>query len=278
MEVQALRKDIEKVLSKVLEDESQSIIGELISRNAHGHEVGRPIEDWLLEILNTYGLGTKSFLTHTFVENVLMIVRKRVTRNIEAFLERPWWSPLLVTKMQLRAFYRGEEVPRWQQAGADIVVFLGEDLATEFDKVILLNVKGHNIRRRSRPPNIMSGQRLLDFFKWILQRPSSYLERCNLWFVGINYSIEENKAKIEEVYLKDLFLLDLIYLPQINFDAAIQLQWHVEDMVEKRQTKLSFIEILTDKFMSEWKKHTSRKNEKYDELVSEIKKLIKVRI
>ena len=277
MNIRVFREAFESVLQEVLKDEAKTSIGEPVSRDAHGHEVGRPIEDWLVRILNEYEVGTRSFLSHEFIENVLKAFGFKERQNIDKFFQRPWWASLLVTKMQLTSFLRGEAVPRWQQAGADIVVFLGDDLETEFDKVVLLNVKGHNINRKSRPPNIMSAQRLLYFFNGILQRPASDLDKCNLWFVGTNYSIEGTRAKIEELYLRDLFLLDLEFLPQINFDAAIQLQWHVHDMVERRQTRLDFIESLADKFISEWRNHMNRKNEKYEELVTEIKGLITAR-
>lgn len=276
MDSQVLRECMEDIFSKVLGNEGENILEEPMSENAHGHEIGRPLEDWLLKILNNNITESKSYHAHSFVEEFFKKVSKE-EQDIDIFLERTWWAPLLVTRMHRKAFSNNQPIPRWQHAGSDLVVLNNKDFLKEYNDIVLLNVKGHNIKRKSRHPNIMSGQRLLVFFRWILTKPQSYLEKCNLWFIGLSYSIEENIAKVETIDIRDLFLLDLNSLPQINFDAAMQIQWHVHSMIEKKQTKLEFIDSLTNSFLSEWIKTRDRKNEKFEKLAHEIKELLKER-
>ena len=61
----------------------------------------------------------------------------------------------------------------------------------------------------------------------------------------------------------------------INFDAAIQIQWHVKDMTEIEQTKLQFIERLANSFILQWRNHDMRKSEKYEKLVKDINEELK---
>jgi putative N-acetylmannosamine-6-phosphate epimerase len=101
--------------------------------------------------------------------------------------------------------------------------------------------------------------------KDILELKPEVLDKVNLWFIGIYYRQSENHTIIEDVYIKDFFKLDVKKIPVINFDAAIQIQWHVKDMVEiEDQDKLTFIEKLADTFMEQWQGHVKGKQEKYE--------------
>lgn len=123
----------------------------------------------------------------------------------------------------------------------------------------------------------MSAERLLKFFYSLLNRDDAYemLEKVNLWFVGVSYDMTSTGAIASSVHIRDLFLLDLSKLPQINFDAAIQIQWHVKDMIEIAQDKFTFVEKLADTFMEQWQRHAKSKQEKYERLAKNLKDCIK---
>lgn len=122
----------------------------------------------------------------------------------------------------------------------------------------------------------MSAERLLKFFNEFLNRDDTYkiLEKVNLWFIGVDYATSNDETIVTNIHTRDLFLLDISKLPQINFDAAIQIQWHVKDMVEIEQDRLAFVENLADTFMVQWKNHVRSKQEKYDSLAENLKGLI----
>ena len=71
--------------------------------------------------------------------------------------------------------------------------------------------------------------------------------------------------------IRELFKLKLSELQQINFDAAIQIQWHVKDMIEAEQARTTFIAELGDTFIAQWKSHSRNKTERYTELVKTLK-------
>lgn len=194
--------------------------------------------------------------------------------KIKEFLENTFWGKLLVTKKQFEDFEDNKPIRRWQQEGADLVLFYGKDLIKEPNKIILLNVKSHESSRKSRDSNIMSAQRLLEYLDYLINKSNGeeLLNFTELWFVGVNYHTTEKGGKIVGIYVKDLFKLDTSLIPQINFDAAIQIQWHVENMIEKEQANKEFALNLSDEFIKRWEKHSKQKQNKYKILTDRIKK------
>jgi len=243
-----------------------------IEEDSYGHSAGTPFEEWVKSRLTDNGWIV--YYPNEFVVKLCQRIDRR--QNLIEVLRENWWSSLLVRREQINDCIAGKRVGRWQQEGADLVLLYGDDLLRDSESVILLNVKSHNIIRKSRPPNIMSGQRLLQFFHEILVKRGykTKLERLEIWFIGIGYVVENSNALIQEVYVKDLFKLDASKIPQINFDAAIQIQWHVKDMVEKDQSKTEFIRDLCKTFLMQWKKHAKNKEEKYIKLVTEIDQIL----
>jgi len=174
----------------------------------------------------------------------------------------------IYSKTQLTTFLKGEKLEPYQQSGSDLVLFYGEDLSKEPAKIILLNAKSHKISRNSRAPNIMSAQRLLENCYTLVRK--NMIDDVEYWFVGINYQSKENIGTVENIYVKDLFKINVHNIAQINFDAAIQIQNHVEDMEEIDQTRVEFIRDLNDLFINKWQRHTRNKTEKYEELYTKI--------
>ena len=273
-----IRQKIEDAFANVVQNAERSKIRGFEKRDAYGHEAGMPIEEWVkgnLEKIDWCDRRVYAFFPNEFLNVIFSKIGKDRGR-IEKVVQQAWWGPLLVSKKQIREFMSGKTVRRWQQEGADIVLFYGKDIIRDLDDVVLINVKSHDVSRMSRPPNIMSAQRLLVFLSVLLQTAYfvSKIDEVNLWFLGVYYTVTSEGGIANEVHLRDLFRLDLDKLPQINFDAAIQIQWHVKDMVEIDQDKLTFIESLADTFIEQWRTHSGRKEEKYESLVRTIKTLV----
>lgn len=263
-----LRKSIEKLFTTVLKNNNKlKIVGD-INEEAYGHTAGTPIEDWAKICLET---EFKVYYPNEILLEIFKIFKK--AKDIIKFLDTIWWSKLLFTKKQLTDFLNGDEVKRWQQEGADLVLFYGEKLITDSNKVILINVKSHNSSRESRAPNIMSAQRLLEFFDYTLSKSDGQnrLDQMELLFLGVDYVTSGNQATVNKIHIKDLFKLDIKEMPLINFDAAIQIQWHVKDMKEINQTKKAFILNLSDEFIKSWNHHRESKQVKYEKLVKDIR-------
>jgi hypothetical protein len=282
LEPTEIRKMIETELAHALKNsEKRKIV--LERRDAYGHEAGIPIEEWVKRCLEEIDWGIGVYFPNEFLEKFFSEIGGDENKILR-ILEKTWWGSkfkggrLLVTPRQIDDFVSGSPVGRWQQEAGDVVLFYGNDLLKEANDIILLNAKSHNEKRKSRPPNIMSAERLLKFFHALLNKPNAHemLEKINIWFVGAGYIKEKPETKIVNACIRDLFLLDLSKLPQINFDAAIQIQWHVKDMAEiKEQDKLTFIGELVATFEKQWQGHVRGKREKYRKVTGGIKELVK---
>jgi len=267
-DIQEIRRLITKGFDKVIKDNDSTKIEGIVDETAYGHLAGTPIEEWVRSNLSTF-LTYRSYYPNQFLEDCFNEIGKN-KNEITAFLENTWWGTLLATGKQIEEFIESGKISRWQQEGADIVVFYGNNVLKDSGKVILINVKSHESTRDSRPPNIMSAQRLLVFIKHILNTNPDSINEINLFFIGVDYENKGVKSFVNSIHIKDLYRLDLDQLPQINFDAAIQIQWNVKDMIEKDQTKIDFIKKLAKIFLAQWEHHSKQKFKKYKSLVSDI--------
>ncbi|MHC1611345.1 MAG: HincII family type II restriction endonuclease [Candidatus Methanospirareceae archaeon] len=276
-----IRKVVETKFQEILRDRERRKVIQLERRDAYGHEAGIPIEEWVKDCLEEIDWEIHVYFPNVFLEKFFSSIGNDENKLKES-LQQTWWGfkfgrdRLLVTEKQIKDFVRGNPIGRWQQEAGDIVLFYGSDIIKDANDVILLNVKSHYIERRSRPPNIMSAERLLKFFNELLNRNDAYkiLEKVNLWFIGVGYATSKNGTIVTNIHTRDLLLLDISKLPQINFDAAIQMQWHVKDMVEIEQDRLSFVENLADTFMMQWKSHVKGKQERYESIAENLKEVI----
>lgn len=264
MNVEEIREKIEKNIPNVLSENSTIRIRD----DAYGHSAGDSIEEFIKKMLINQGL--EAYYTNEFIEKFFNLVG-RDERKLESILEDLWWNDLpLYSRKQKTNFLNGKKIGGYQQAGADIVIFYGDDILKEPEKLILINAKSHNVDRKSRAPNIISAQRLLEFCNKILSTPEK-LNYTEYWFMGVNHtSIDASTAKIKSIMIKDLFKINTDKITQINFDAAIQIQTHISDMEEISQTKKEFIKNLSDLFIKTWHRHTNQKTKKYESLVEEI--------
>jgi hypothetical protein len=265
---QKIKEQFKKLLS-----EKPTLIKGLDNPEAYGHAAGTPLEEWVKQELKIH--KWRVYFPNEFLAEIFNKIKD--IPKILIFLKSCWWNRLIFTPKQLLAFREGKEIQRWQQEGADLVLFYGEDIIKEPNKIILLNVKSHESSRDSRPPNIMSAQRLLEFFSNLsdMKNSEEMLKLSELWFLGGVYSATSGGGKLESITIKDLFRLDVSKIPQINFDAAIQIQWHVTDMIEISQTKKKFVNSLADDFLKRWNHHSCSKQKKYESLVKKIKSITK---
>lgn len=244
--------------------------------DTYGHEAGTQLEDWLKRKLEELDWDVNVYFPNELATSALRAIATN-SREPETIFQSSWWGPLLVKKKQLTDFARGTPLQRWQQEAADIIIHYGADLFEGINDVVLLNVKSHSVARESRPPNIVSGQRLLEFLHGLLAHRNAalMLHKMNLWFVGIPWEFRPGVGGIvRDVHIRDLFKLDVTRIPQINFDAAIQIQWHVRDMIEIEQDKLTFVEKLVDTFTDRWQQHVRQKQSKYEPLARSLKERI----
>jgi hypothetical protein len=267
-----------KVMKCLTEYPHKTVYG--ISKRAHGSAAGIPFEEWVVNALKSCEL--KAFLQEGFVEYVVKDLRKLGSSSLieKVLFEKTWWGSYVVSESQLKAALKNEKPTVYQQSLADVIVFYGSDVSKDLNDVLIINVKSHDKSKLSRPPNIISALRVLEFGKDLLMKAQYYpdfVNKANIIFVGIYYTIKDNSGKIEDIYVKDFFKLDVNKMPPINFDAAIQIQWHVKDMVENPDMdKMTFLENLAKKYLNEWRKFMGERTKDVENLINELNKLIEV--
>lgn len=253
-----------------------------VPKRRAGSAGGLPFEDWAKRVLSSYNFLT--FLQEEFVKYVVEELRKREISpsKIKAIInEETWWgiNGYVISASQLENALKGRRVQSYQGSMADLVIFYGKDLLKDLNDVLLINIKSHDIDKESRDPNIISAKRALEFSKDLLKMAFKYpnfIEKANLWFIGIYYKSLNGSARVERVYVKDLFKLDVTRIPVINFDAAIQIQWHVMNMVERPDIdKLIFIESLADEYLKRWQMFVNKRTSSLQNLVKDLKELVK---
>lgn len=280
MDLAILRKNIESCFSSAIKNPEKRKVA--VSRRASGSASGLPFEPWARDILRECGFS--AFLQEEFIGKVVRKMRNRNYTNDEILYiikEKTWWGmkDYMVSRKQLEAALEDADVPTYQQSIADIVLFYGNNIVDEINDIVIINVKSHDTDKKSRDPNIISAKRVLEFFKDLLERTVIYpefIDKANLWFIGFYYKRYRGYSEIKEIYVKDLFKLDVTRIPVINFDAAIQIQWHVKNMVEKKDIdKLKFIESLAEEYLKRWQEFVQKRTRKLEETVKELKTLIK---
>ncbi len=280
MDLAILRKNVELCFYSAIKDSEKRKVA--VSRGATGSASGLPFEPWARDILQECGFSV--FLQEEFIGTVVREMRKRGYTNDKIsyiIRKRTWWGmkDYMVSRKQLEAALKNTDIPTYQQSIADIVLFYGNDIVGELNNIVIINVKSHDIDRKSRDPNIISAKRVLEFFKDLLEKAVTYpefVDKANLWFIGFYYKRYRSYSEIKEIYVKDLFKLDVTRIPVINFDAAIQIQWHVKNMIEKEDMdKLKFIESLAEEYLKRWQEFVQKRTQKLEETIQELKSLIK---
>jgi len=268
MGVEEIRQNIKELCLQINEFDEKNKPIITIPGGATGSAAGLPFEDWFRGILskNTKDgvLGKLEFVKY-IMENYLC------KTNLESLLKDTWWGKLQqFTHETIRRVEEREE-PKLQQALGDIIVKYGDDL----NDVVLINVKATEINDNGpigRPPNIVSAFRLLEFLTELFDEKINLIDKVNVWLAGFYYiPIGSGKVRIEQSHYRDMFKLDLEKAPPINFDAAIQIQWHLGDMVEReKQTLDEFAKELGEKYLNEWKSFKKRRDEKMEKIVNKL--------
>lgn len=238
------------------------------STRGYGHEVGTKLEkysyDMLREGLPHIRKQIKTYWPHDFLNELQTFHQMRSLDHIKIILDA-WWHKLLLSGNP-----KNENYSPTQGMGADLVCHYGVGLA-DFDDVILINVKSRNTERRGRDPNIISAYKLLTYFSNMrsLYPTSDHFDKTKYWLLGF----EHKSGLIQNVYVKDLFKLDVSKMPRVNFDSAMQIQWHVSKMeVLPNQTTKEFMSNFTKKFNDDWDRHMQSRNRDIQKITDSINK------
>lgn len=238
------------------------------SARGYGHEVGTKLEkysyDMLQEGLPHIRRQIKTYWPHDFL-NELQTFHQMRSLDHTKITSDAWWCKLLLPGNPKNKNY----MPT-QSMGADLVCHYGDGLA-DVDGVILVNVKSRNTERSGRDPNIISAYKLLTYFADMCNAypTNGRLDEIKYWVLGF----EHKSGLIQNAYVKDLFKLDVSKMPRVNFDSAMQIQWHVSKMdVLPDQTTRKFMSNFTKKFNNDWIFHTQKRNKHIQKRTNSIKK------
>ncbi|MFX1487230.1 MAG: HincII family type II restriction endonuclease [Promethearchaeota archaeon] len=239
------------------------------TRQMVGHSAGIFVRDRIKEILvkNLNVLEPEEFLAQRLLPyraRLLKAANKSAYINsLFAELGKQWWWKLCSRgKRKVRAYLENDAPLGYKQEDTPDLVINGE-------AIVYVNIKSHNIAKTSRHPNIMSAKKILDLFDWIATQPDQHrkpiLENVQILFIGVSWYEQEDQIIFEEIEIRDFFCLDLSQIPTINFDAAIQIQWHVADMVEldPPPPRLDFVREFVETLNQQWKLFIHRRNESY---------------
>jgi hypothetical protein len=245
-----------------------------LKKGASGSAAGLPFEDWAYNklkerfrepyrLFNTYDLA--EYLTYNILNKT----------SLSELRGKTWWVGLQqLTEETIQEIRLGRR-PKFQQALGDLILQYGDDINT----VALLNIKSSELgddRPQGRPPNIVSAYRLLEFLAELIDEKYHLIDKVAIYFLGFYYKrIDEEHVSVDRCYLRNLFKLDVKKAPPINFDAAIQIQWHIMDMVEKEQSLLDFAEQLAEKYLEEWRAFTNTRTRKIERTIDNLRKAIK---
>jgi hypothetical protein len=243
-----------------------------IPEGATGSAAGLPFELWfttqLKERIKYTVFGSIDFMKY-ITQNFLS------SMELDELVRTTWWARLQqFTNKKIERIRKGEE-PKLQQALGDVVIKYGEGL----NDVVLINVKATEVSGQTpvgRPPNIVSAFRLLCFLLEMFEKKPQLIDKINVWLVGFYYQpLPNKKVKIIRCYFLDMFKLDLEKAPEINFYAAIQIQWHLHDMIEnKDQTLAEFALKLANKYVTGWSAFVKGRDEKLKRLVQRLRKAV----
>lgn len=242
-----------------------------ISGRMTGHLGGDFIEEKSQEFLADLG----AVRTHVFLNNRIQELwtskKFRSVGDLMAYLDLQWWWQLNSrTLAQLKAYViDGVALEYKQQDTSDLVV-------VRDGTVHLINVKSHDLGRESRAPNIISTNKVLEFYEWAASLPSDLkkktLAEAEVYFLSVSWREEADGIALKGAYVRRLSRLDVSKIPQLNFDAALQIQWHVEAMVEKDQTPMAFARELALRTQTDFARHIKQKTTKFQRFADNLSK------
>jgi hypothetical protein len=273
MSLEEMRQNIKELCTEINKssENKKPIIN--IPSGASGSAAGLPFESWFKNEMSKR-TKYKVFGRIDFMRYIIQSFLKNI--GLDELHETTWWARLQQFSIEnVRRIQRREE-PKLQQAMGDVVIKYGDDL----NDVVLINVKATEVsdgRPVGRPPNIVSAFRLLKFFLEIFKERPHLADKVNTWLVGFYYNpLGNGRVRIVSCHFINMFKLDLEKSPEINFDAAIQIQWHLDDMIEREeQTLEEFAQKLANKYWAEWKAFTNRRDKKLEGIIQSLLNAIK---
>lgn len=235
-----------------------------------GHSGGNMVEALCEGFLKDMGAVT----THLFLQAKVMELWESgefpTAAALMAFLRRQWWWKLNSRKAEVvaAAVTGTAAIPYKQDDTCDLVM-------VEEGRVHLINVKSHDVGRKSRPPNIVSLNKVLKFFDWVTDLPSAEraktLDEAEIYFLSVSWKQTGDTLELRAAHVKRLTKLNVQKIPKLNFDAALQIQWQVESMVEvPDQTPLEFARDLANRTMRDFQVHVTRKTQNFTRLAEKL--------
>lgn len=133
----------------------------------------------------------------------------------------------------------------------------------------LIDIKTRNISKKSQPPNIISSYKLAQTCAKMIDNED--FNSFSLNYFGIDWELEENYLTCVETYSKSLFKSDPNSL-YINWAAAMQIQFHIEDL---NQSFEETVEKWTRDYLKFYVKSAEQRTQRMiDKFVTPFKKYI----
>lgn len=235
-----------------------------------GHGGGREVE----KLCETFLKDLKAVRTHVFLQAKLTELwnsgKFGTVAELMTFLRKHWWWKLnsRSEKRVKAAILHNRPLGEKQDDTADLVI---EDAG----KIRIVNVKSSNLDKDSMHPNIISASKVLTFFDWASSLPAAErnqtLADAEVYFLSVYWHEDGNKMQLEDVAAKRLTKLKVEKIPRLNFDAAMQIQWHVRDMEEiENQKALDFARELSLSVVEKFAAHAERKTRKFQKLAERL--------
>ncbi|MHB8605548.1 MAG: HincII family type II restriction endonuclease [Thermoplasmatota archaeon] len=236
-----------------------------------GHSGGEFIEDVLQrELASLKPQATNEFLSARL--SSIFARQGSKAAALEVLNHQWWWVLNSRSKAAVGVALSGSgKLEKYQQDTADLII--------EFGGIPrLINTKSHDLGRDGRDPNIISVMKLLKFFSWAARLPSDErartLEEFDVYFVGASWEATGESLRIKQLHLRQLTKLNVEQIPQVNFDAANQIQWHIGDMEElPSQTAREFANALAERVVDDYESHTAARAAKLKAWRMDIAKL-----
>lgn len=93
----------------------------------------------------------------------------------------------------------------------------------------VLDVKTRNLSKSAQAPNIISALKLAEMCKIAIE--NNEFDKFDIKYIGLDWLLEGNNLVCKNAHIKSLFKADPSTL-YINWAAALQIQFHVEDLKE----------------------------------------------
>lgn len=204
-----------------------ALIGTALNRpkgSLAGHAAALPLEDLVHSKLEE-AFPKLAFRQFEFLNTVLATVSEEdLATRITAFGPPSLQSLLCRGKAQMRNWSPRSLFDVKQNDTAETIICESMPFNSETDSLILADVKSHNVTKNGQPPNIMSAGKLAEALALALEEGEI---RFDFVYLGISWEILGDKLLVTDTRVISLFKMPPT--PYINWAAAEQLQFHIQD-------------------------------------------------